>query len=125
MRRAAWGAVFAAGVAGFEVALFRLSDIGTCASGGPYVIGSECPEGTTAWVAVLIGSVIAMLAGGLGVGSIGPDRGPGDRGWLPVPVYRAVYGPLTYLMRYPGHETLANYGQWWLDLAYSHEFEDR
>jgi hypothetical protein len=47
------------------------------------------------------------------------------RGWMPVPVYRTIYGPLTYLLRYPGHETLANYGQWWLELAYAHELDSR
>jgi hypothetical protein len=84
VKRVAWGALFAAGVIGFELALFRLNDIGTCASGGPYVIGDECPSGTNAWVAALIGSILAMLGAGLGFGSIGPDSGPGDRGWIPA-----------------------------------------
>jgi hypothetical protein len=47
------------------------------------------------------------------------------RGWLPVPVYRVIYGPITHLMRYLGHETLANYGQWWLELGYAHELDNR
>jgi hypothetical protein len=53
--------------------------------------------------------------------SSGPASYAVVRGWMPVPVYRAIYGPLTYLMRSPVHETLANYGQWWLDLGYEHE----
>jgi hypothetical protein len=39
-------ALFLAGLAAFEYSLYEIMQIGTCASGGPYVSARPCPEGT-------------------------------------------------------------------------------
>src|SRR5215208_5689708 len=53
-----WG-----GLAAFGYGLYELMDIGTCASGGPYVSARECPEGT-------FGTAL-LLPGGLTVAGVG------------------------------------------------------
>jgi len=53
------------------VELAKLMDIGTCASGGPYVSAKECPDGTGTRILLLTASlfvyVIAILASGQGL----------------------------------------------------------
>jgi hypothetical protein len=49
------------GLAAFEYGLYELMNIGTCASGGPYVSARECPEGTFGKALLLPGGLI--LAG--------------------------------------------------------------
>ena len=56
-------ALFLAGLAAFEYSLHELMEIGTCASGGPYVPARPCPEGTAA-------KALLMPAGFI-VGTIG------------------------------------------------------
>jgi Short C-terminal domain len=50
------------------VEIAKLMDIGTCASGGPYVSANPCPAGTATRILVLIGAitlyVVALLASG-------------------------------------------------------------
>jgi hypothetical protein len=71
MRRAIWGTLCVAGLAGFLVAIYAVSSIGTCASGGPYVIENECPGGTGGWVALLVCSPLVVLVAGVGFGPVG------------------------------------------------------
>ncbi len=101
MRRYLWVVVLGAGVIGFEFALFKLARIGTCASGGPYVIGSECPAGTNWWIAMLIGSIFVIAASTFLIpAGTGHEKGEG-RPWLPalafIPATKesAVFAPLT------------------------------
>ena len=87
MRRVFSIALFAAGVVGFELAVFRLAEIGTCASGGPYVIENACPAGTTGWLLLLFGSVAAMVVGGIGWPVIGAEverRPRREDAWVPL-----------------------------------------
>jgi hypothetical protein len=56
-------ALFLAGLAAFEYALYELMQIGTCASGGPYVSARPCPAGT-------LGKALLLPAGFM-VGTIG------------------------------------------------------
>jgi hypothetical protein len=53
------------------VELAKLMDIGTCASGGPYVSARQCPAGTGSKILILTGAIfaytIAMLASGQGL----------------------------------------------------------
>jgi hypothetical protein len=67
-------AVMLAGLAAFAWGLFHLIQTGTCASGGPFVIAQECPEGTGLKVtAVMVGVVVALvggLAAGVGIGVV-------------------------------------------------------
>jgi hypothetical protein len=57
-------ALFLAAFVVFEVALVKLLQIGTCASGNtPYAISQPCPEGTGKWSIALPVSVIAGLIG--------------------------------------------------------------
>jgi hypothetical protein len=62
-------AVAALGLACVELA--KLMDIGTCASGGPYVSARECPDGTGTRIVLLTASifvyVIALMASGQGL----------------------------------------------------------
>jgi hypothetical protein len=102
MRRTIFVGVFAAGVIGFELALSRLFEVGTCASGGPYVIANECPDGTTGWTFLLFGSILATVIGGIGWPVLGEGKRRGLKGpWLPlfiwVPGTRecALFAPLT------------------------------
>ena len=46
-----------------SLTIYKLLGVGTCASGGPYVVARECPEGTE-WLGLLIpGSVFVGLFG--------------------------------------------------------------
>ena len=75
MSRAVWAGLLVAGVIGFQAGIYSLSTIGTCASGGPYVIENECPGGTGAWVALLIVSSLVIAVAGVGAGPIfGEER---------------------------------------------------
>jgi Short C-terminal domain len=51
--------------------LVKLMDIGTCASGGPYVSARQCPEGTGSRMLILTGAIfaftIALIASGQGM----------------------------------------------------------
>jgi hypothetical protein len=93
--------VLVAGVAGFEIALYNLAQVGTCASGGPYVIGNECPAGTGWWVALLIFSALATAASTLGLPIGESEEG---RAWLPVFAFvpgtreSALFLPLTAIV---------------------------
>ena len=74
MSRRVWGAAFVIAAAGFLTALYALSSVGTCASGGPYVIENECPGGTGAWIALMLGSVLAITVSGAALGAVGPQE---------------------------------------------------
>lgn len=53
-----------AGVVAMSYTVFQLLQVGTCASGGPYVTARECPSGVE-WLGLLIpGSLFVMLFGG-------------------------------------------------------------
>jgi hypothetical protein len=57
-------ALFLASFVVFEVALVKLLQIGTCASGNtPYAIAQPCPEGTGKWAIALPASIFGGLAG--------------------------------------------------------------
>lgn len=43
--------------------IVKLTSIGTCASGGPYVSARPCPAGTEYWIFAIFGAVILFLAG--------------------------------------------------------------
>jgi hypothetical protein len=51
--------------------LVKLMDIGTCASGGPYVSARQCPDGTGSRMLILTGAIIAftiaLMASGQGM----------------------------------------------------------
>lgn len=56
-------ALFLAGLAAFEYALYELMQIGTCASGGPYVSARECPAGTFEKALLMPAGIVVGLAG--------------------------------------------------------------
>ena len=39
----------------------HILDVGTCASGGPYVIAQPCPEGSTAWFWLTLAGVLLWI----------------------------------------------------------------
>ena len=53
-----------AGLGGAAYCIVELSQIGTCASGGPYVSARPCPDGTGWLIAGIFPGVISTLAGG-------------------------------------------------------------
>jgi hypothetical protein len=53
---------FAAWVA-FEYSIYHMIQIGTCASGGPYVSARPCPSGTGTYFAGLFGGILVGLVG--------------------------------------------------------------
>ena len=56
--------LFFGGIVLFNVKLQELLDIGTCASGNvPFEVSQPCPEGTGTSILVLMGSIVAGLAG--------------------------------------------------------------
>ena len=57
-------ALMAAGLALTGWAVYELTEIGTCASGGPYEIARECPDNTVLYGIAIFPGVIAFLAGG-------------------------------------------------------------
>lgn len=65
-------------LAGFAViafAIWKLTQTGTCASGGPYVVGRECPKDTALYAISIFPAVIAFLVGGWLFGTRGRLRG--------------------------------------------------
>jgi hypothetical protein len=52
-------ALVALGIMGYE--LVQLMEIGTCASGGPYVSARECPNGTGAKILLLTAAIIVYV----------------------------------------------------------------
>jgi hypothetical protein len=57
-------ALMLGGVAVMAFSIWKLTRIGTCASGGPYEIARECPQGTEFYGIAIFPAVIAFLAGG-------------------------------------------------------------
>ncbi len=46
--------------------IYKMLQIGTCASGGPYVVARECPDGTTAiFFALFLGIIGLFIAAGI------------------------------------------------------------
>lgn len=77
-------AVFLGSVLLFGVALIHMIHVGTCASGGPYVVARPCPAGTGWWISALTLSIFIGL-GGLLVFALRGDRpggGEGGLGWI-------------------------------------------
>lgn len=66
-------------VAGLAIcwAIYALVRIGTCASGGPYVIAQPCPPGTGTKVVALIGGIFGLLIGS----AVSPLRGSAGVAW--------------------------------------------
>src|SRR3954462_5893852 len=73
-------ALLAAGLGGFLYGLYELMNIGTCASGGPYVSARPCPEGTEAKALLLPGGLILGMVGGIVFALRGGPLGGGGGG---------------------------------------------
>jgi hypothetical protein len=56
-------ALIVGGVAVFGYSTYQLVDIGTCASGGPYVSARECPEGTGTLIVSMFPATLLTLVG--------------------------------------------------------------
>ena len=71
-----WG-----GIAAFCYGLYELMNIGTCASGGPYVSARECPEGTFETALLLPGGLIVAGIGVVVFMLRGRRPGAADDAW--------------------------------------------
>lgn len=60
--------------------IYQLLQVGTCATGGPYVVARECPEGTDLLGLALPAGVIVMLVGAVIYGNRGAAPGSGKEG---------------------------------------------
>lgn len=64
--------------------IYQMLQIGTCASGGPYVSARQCPDGTEAIIFALIGGVLGLfIAAGIYIGRgkpPGSSRAPDNAG---------------------------------------------
>jgi hypothetical protein len=89
-------------------AIFQLLQIGTCASGGPYVSARQCPAGTERVILALVGAIFLYFVAAAIYATRGPapgSRGDPDAGltilffwtglfWsLAVGCFLAVWGP--------------------------------
>jgi hypothetical protein len=74
-------ALVAAGLGGFLYGLYELMNIGTCASGGPYVSARPCPEGTEAKALLLPGGLILGTVGIIVFAVRGRRPGASDDAW--------------------------------------------
>ena len=64
-------------------ALYQLLQIGTCASGGPYVSARECPTGTERLALAFFPAVIGLMAGAVVYGGRGdPSGGRRVNAWI-------------------------------------------
>lgn len=57
--------------------IFQMLQIGTCASGGPYVSARQCPPGVERIMLAIFPAVLLMLVGGFLYGTRGPAPGSG------------------------------------------------
>jgi hypothetical protein len=57
-------ALMLAGVGALAFGLYKVIDIGTCASGGPYVSARACPSNTGLYITMISASVFVFLIGG-------------------------------------------------------------
>jgi hypothetical protein len=75
------GVVFIlAGVGALGYSIYELAQIGTCASGGPYVSARECPEGTGTLIVAIFPALIVV---GIGVGLFSSRGGRATAPGLP------------------------------------------
>ena len=60
--------------------IFQMLSVGTCASGGPYVVARECPDGIEAVMFALIGGILGLfVASGIYLTRGTPPGGPPAR----------------------------------------------
>ena len=81
-------------IVAISYAVYQLLQIGTCASGGPYVTARECPTGTE-WLGLTIPiGVFVMLAGAVLYGTRGAAPGasrPGDGGYAIALIWGGLF----------------------------------
>lgn len=77
----------------FGRSLYELLDIGTCASGGPYVVAQECPGGTGCLAGALVGSIFGMFFALVPYLSRGtpPNAPPPANAWVIVWFWTGIF----------------------------------
>ena len=71
-------ALMVAGIGGLGFGIYKVTSIGTCASGGPYVSVRECPSNTGLFIGMIVVGVFVFLIGGAvfaGRGRMATDPG--------------------------------------------------
>jgi hypothetical protein len=83
-----------ASLAAIGYAIYQLLQIGTCATGGPYVSARQCPAGTERLGLMIPAVLLALFAGAIvyaGRGKApGSDRAPANE-WLAVWVWTGLF----------------------------------
>jgi hypothetical protein len=97
--------VFFAAWAAFEYSLYQMLQVGTCASGGPYVSARQCPSGIGVYFAGLFGGIIIGLIAIAIYASRGrpPDAGDDYNG------PRVPFGILAWSLLFAGTGAVAIY----------------
>lgn len=90
--------------------VYAVAQVGTCASGGPYVIANECPEGMAVDILKLMGGIVAVI---VGIGVFGARGAPSGRSTLSSGLTNTV------VHRGGGTASLAAaaWGMMWLGIA--------
>lgn len=63
MKKLIGAVLLLAGVALFELCLWKLTQVGSCQSGGPQEIRNECPHSTWTWLPLTVPAFIVALVG--------------------------------------------------------------
>jgi hypothetical protein len=90
----------------FEYAIYNFLQIGTCASGGPYVSARECPSGVGVYFAAVFGGIIFGL---IGVGIYATRGRPPDAEEGTYQGPRIPFGILAWSLLFAGTAVVAIY----------------
>ena len=63
MKKLIGAVLLLAGLALFELCMWKLMQVGSCQSGGPQEIRNECPHSTWTWLPLTVPALIVVLIG--------------------------------------------------------------
>ena len=92
MKKVIGAVLLLAGVALFELCVWKLTQVGSCQSGGPQEIRYECPHSTWTWLGLIVPAAILAL---IGAGIVGAVQWIFNLGWIlsGIVAIAAVYSP--------------------------------
>jgi hypothetical protein len=95
MKKLIGAMILVAGVTLFELCVWKLTQVGSCQSGGPQEIANECPHSTWTWLPLTVPALIVALVGAALVDVV---QWTINLGWIVTGVVAivAVYSPGTH-----------------------------